>query len=288
VRTDRADGGDVARREALRARFEREAQVTATLTSAHTVALYDFGVSEQGELYYVMELLDGVDLESLVREHGPLEPARAIAILRQVCHSLAEAHARGLVHRDVKPSNLVLCRQGLEHDFVKVLDFGLVGLRAGEEEGRISREMPAAGTPAYLAPEALTGNADARSDVYALGCVAHWLLTGTRVFEADDARALARAHLRDAPQPPSSRSELAIPPALDALVLRCLAKDPTERPASMTALAQALEACPSARPWSAADAERWWRLHRPEAPPALQPAAPSRRAAPVEAVAAWA
>jgi eukaryotic-like serine/threonine-protein kinase len=246
-------------------RFRREAEVAASLRSPHTVELYDFGITEDQTLYFVMELLDGMDLEELVTTKGPLPAARVLHILRQVCESLEEAHARELVHRDIKPANIHLGRLGLRHDFVKVLDFGLVKSVGGD--GRDSSLDTAVGmtpgTPAYMAPEiALGGEVDGRADLYALGCVAYFLLTGLLVFEADSAIQIVARHLHDAPEPPSKRTELPIPPALDALVLRCLAKSPADRPP--TAAAVAAELAPiDVEPWTEEQARRWWQLNQP-------------------------
>ena len=201
--------------EAIR-RFEREAQVTAGLSSPHTVQLFDFGVADDGSFYYVMELLDGLDLETLVRRHGPVPAERVIYLLRQVCHSLAEAESRGLVHRDIKPANLFVCRYGGEYDFVKVLDFGIAkGAAHMIETGAIAftRDNVVHGTPAYIAPEQALGGApvDSRADIYAAGCVAYFLLTGQLVFTADTPMALVVHHAHTRPIPPSERSELPIP-----------------------------------------------------------------------------
>jgi eukaryotic-like serine/threonine-protein kinase len=217
------------------ARFEREAQVTALLESPHTVELFDFGTTDDGSLYYVMELLDGTDLESLVTDHGTLPARRVVHVLRQVCASLAEAHERGLVHRDIKPANIFLCRRGLEHDFVKVLDFGLVrrGAEAEkEEDSGVTKTGAITGTPGFMAPEQVISKdpPDARADLYAIGCVGYWLLTGRLVFEAPTVAAVLAAHAYKAPEPPSAHSDQDVPKALDALILRCLAKDPAERP----------------------------------------------------------
>lgn len=167
-------------------RFEREAQVTAGLRSPHSVELFDFGVSAAGAFYNVMELLDGLDVDSLVRRFGPVPADHAVHVLRQMCHSLSEAHGQGLVHRDIKPANVFLCRYGEERDFVKVLDFGLV--TAGHEhagESLMTRENVVHGTPALIAPEQALGHSDidGRVDIYATGCVAYWLVTGQLVFE---------------------------------------------------------------------------------------------------------
>ena len=174
--------------------------------------MFDFGQTHDGTFYYVMELLSGRDLESLVKEFGPLPADRAIFLLRQVCHSLADAHARGLVHRDVKPANIYLCRMGLEYDFVKVLDFGLVKYRdrGSMQQSFMTLDHQTTGTPAYMAPEIILGEAevDRRADVYALGCVAYYLLTGQLVFEADTPMKMLMQHVQSVPLPPSKRTEL--------------------------------------------------------------------------------
>jgi eukaryotic-like serine/threonine-protein kinase len=224
-------------------RFEREAQVTASLRSAHTVQLYDFGVTQGGTFYYVMELLEGTDLESLVRDHGPLEPARVVHVLEQALDSLAEAHAHGLVHRDIKPANLHVSERGLEKHFVKVLDFGLVKLdRADAGNRSLSRADRITGTPAYLAPELATGHGkiDGRADIYALGCVAYYLLTGKLVFEGESAMQVAIAHAMETPIPPSQRVELHIPRDLERVVMACLEKNPERRPRTAVVLLQML------------------------------------------------
>jgi serine/threonine-protein kinase len=166
-------------------RFEREAQATASLTSPHSIRLFDFGTTDEGSFYYVMELLKGRNLESLVYEFGPLPVERAVYLLRQVCHSLAEAHASGLVHRDIKPANIYVCRMGLDYDFVKVLDFGLVKVRHGDPmDTVVTSDHTTTGTPTYMAPETIVGGVDVdrRADVYSIGCVAYYLLTGQLVF----------------------------------------------------------------------------------------------------------
>jgi serine/threonine-protein kinase len=259
--------GESARaREALVRRFEREARETAALGSTHTIQVYDFGVTDEGDFYYVMELLEGLSLERLVREFGPVEPARTVYLLRQVCHSLGEAHARGLVHRDVKPPNIFVCRLGPDDDFVKVLDFGLVKhAAAGDTRTMLSMEGTAVGTPAYMAPEIALGrrDVDGRADIYSLGCVAYYMLTGHPVFSADTPVATAIAHVQNAPVPPSRRSEFRISPALDALVMDCLAKDPAARPASSAIVSERLAAAVSADAWTDGSARRWWDRHEP-------------------------
>ncbi|MGH9252945.1 MAG: serine/threonine-protein kinase [Vicinamibacterales bacterium] len=257
---------DAETRLALR-RFEREAQATAQLNSPHTIQLFDFGVTEEGTFYYVMELLAGRDLESFVREFGPVPASRAIYLLRQVCHSLADAHARGLVHRDIKPANIYVCRMGLEYDFVKVLDFGLVkSNRRAAGDTIVTLDHTTTGTPAYMAPEVILGEADVdrRADVYALGCVAYYLLTGQLVFEADTSMKMLLQHLHAAPLPPSQRSEVPIPRELDDLVLACLDKNPDRRPQNAEQLFHMACGCRSCDGWSQALAAQWWQAHLPD------------------------
>jgi eukaryotic-like serine/threonine-protein kinase len=252
--------------EAVR-RFEREAQVIARLRSPHTVELFDFGVAADGAFYYVMELLDGLDADSLLRRFGPTPPERAIYLLRQVCHSLSEAQSCGLVHRDIKPANIFLCRYGEEYDFVKVLDFGIV--RAVRDPADTSpvhtRENAVHGTPAFIAPEQALGRStlDGRVDIYATGCVAYWLLTGHLVFTAETSMGLLMHHVHTPPLPPSARSERPIPPALDRLVLSCLAKDPEDRPQSAKELSLRLAEVEVARAWTQDRARDWWVTHQP-------------------------
>jgi serine/threonine-protein kinase len=264
IRPETLGGRDGEAAHVIVKRFHREAAVAAHLRSPHTVELYDFGVTDDQTLYYVMELLDGMDLESLVREHGPLPPGRAIYLLRQVCESLEEAHAHGLVHRDIKPANIHVGRLGLQHDFVKVLDFGLVksAAGAGGEHSLATVAGLVVGTPAYMAPEVALGDpVDGRADLYALGCVAYYLLTGLLVFEAASAVQLIAKHLQATPVPPSERAGRDLPPALERLVLACLAKRPDDRPRSAAELARSLAAVEAA-PWGEAEAAEWWRLHR--------------------------
>jgi serine/threonine-protein kinase len=250
--------------EAVR-RFEREAQVIARLRSPHTVELFDFGMAADGALYYVMELLDGLDADSLLRRFGPTPPERAIYLLGQVCHSLSEAHACGLVHRDIKPANIFLCRYGEEYDFVKVLDFGIVrAVRDAADTSSVhTRENAVHGTPAFIAPEqALGAHVDGRADIYATGCVAYWLLTGQFVFTAETPTALLLQHAQAAPTPPSARTDLPIPRALDDLVLSCLAKDPAQRPQSARELARRLAEVEGASAWTQDRAREWWGTHQ--------------------------
>src|SRR4029453_13863103 len=229
------------------------------------IDVYDFGVTEDGRFYFVSGLLDGISLDRLVETYGPMEPGRLVYLLRQVCHSLAEEHARGLVHRDIKPATIFFCRLGPDDDFVKVLDFGLV--KHASPAGRMTELTVAgnaAGTPAYMSPEVALASPDidGRADVYSLGCVAYFLLTGQIVFTADSAIAIAIAHVNDQPVPPSARSSLTIPRGLDALILQCLAKDPAERPASAVDLANQLAGTVPEGSWTADAAHAWWDQHR--------------------------
>ena len=261
-----AHGGDP---ELLVRRFEREARATAALTSPHTVQLYDFGVAEDGRLYYVMELLDGLDLDAMVRQHGPLPAERVVHLLRQVCAALADAHANGLVHRDIKPANVVVSRAGTTFDFVKVLDFGLVKLDRGRDTDtdlvKLSTDDSWSGTPGYMAPEVVLGAAtDHRVDLYALGCVAYWLLTGQMVFVGENAMQVMMQHARAEPRRPSERVELPIPGALEELVMDCLEKEPARRPASAEVVGERLGAVPLTSGWNAERAEQWWATYRPQ------------------------
>jgi eukaryotic-like serine/threonine-protein kinase len=248
-------------------RFEREAQATAALSSPHTIQVFDFGVTRDRTFYYVMELLTGRDLDSLVRQFGPLSASRTLFLLRQICHSLADAHARGLVHRDVTPSNVYACRMGIEYDFVKVLDFGLVTFDAPRtlERTLLTGAHMTTGTPAYMAPEVILERAvDQRADVYAVGCVAYFLLTGQLVFEADTPMKMFIEHLQAQPIPPSQRTELPIPREVDELVLACLEKDPAKRPQDAEALLRAIDRCAVRDPWDHEAARQWWEQHLPE------------------------
>ncbi len=246
-------------------RFEREAQATARLCSPHTIRLYDFGQADGGAFFYVMELLDGIDLAGFVERFGAMPPERAVPVLRQVCHSLAEAHAMGLVHRDVKPANVYLCRYGLDCDHVKVLDFGLVkasSSAAADPDARITQQGQISGTPSFLAPEQAmdTAKVDARADLYALGCLAYWLLAGRTVFTGS-ALAQIVAHQKEPPEPLSKHAQ--VPAALEAVVSRCLEKRPEDRFASALELDAALARVPLGSSWSGEDARAWWDRHLP-------------------------
>ncbi len=261
------------------ARFKREANTAANLHSPHTIALYDFGVTPDGNFYYVMELLKGIDLELVVERFGPMGETRVAYLLRQACASLAEAHTYGLVHRDIKPANLYTCRVGIEPDFVKVLDFGLVKTMptAGEDSIKLTAADLTAGTPAYMAPEvALGDDVDHRADIYSLGCVAYWLLTGHPVFDGKSPMKVMLAHIDSEPVPPSQVSELAISQNMEDLVLACLAKDPADRPATAVGVSDLLREATCEPPWTTLDAERWWSIHLPEfAAPAVGVPGPS-------------
>ena len=251
------DAGEA--REAAIQRFTREAQVTASLRSPYTVQLFDFGTTADGVLYYAMELLEGMNLEHFVYRHGPVEPRRAVHWLRQVCHSLAEAHAHGLTHRDLKPSNLLVCAYGRERDFIKVLDFGLARRAPSGAETRLTRQGAWLGTPGWMAPEQIfDGAVDARTDLYALGCIAYWLLAGERLFEADEQAEMLRLHAQASPTKLSERAKQPIPEALEAVVMACVTKDPAARPHDADEVSVRLAASVSGEPWTQADAHVWW------------------------------
>jgi serine/threonine-protein kinase len=261
---------DVESEQLTLRRFRREAEAAASLQSPHTIQLYDFGITPDRTFYFVMELLQGIDLETLVRRFGPQSPARTVYLLRQACASLAEAHANGMVHRDIKPANLYLCRMGLEYDFVKVLDFGLVKRdpHLGREETQLTAPNTTTGTPAYIAPETVSGaTVDRRADLYALGCVGYWLVTGKLVFEADNAMRMLIHHLQTAPVPPSRRSSQSVPAPLEAVILTCLEKDPANRPATAEELSSRLAACEVAEPWTPERAREWWTMNMAAGPP---------------------
>jgi serine/threonine-protein kinase len=244
------------------ARFEREVQLMAELTHPNTVAIYDYGRTADGVFYYAMEYLDGVDLEALMTVGGPQPASRVVHLLRQACSSLHEAHQRGLIHRDVKPANVFLCRGRSEPDTIKVLDFGLVK-EAKPESPSLSTPNVVLGTPLYMSPESIaTPDAvDARSDVYSLGAVAYLLITGTPVFSGTTVMAVCAKHLHEVPEAPSVRLGQIVPADLEAVILACLAKDPAARPPTALHLRSALDACVSAGSWRDSDAETWWRAH---------------------------
>jgi serine/threonine-protein kinase len=241
-------------------RFEREVRLTATLSHPNTVEIYDYGRAEDGTYYYVMEYLPGLSLAELVERYGPLPPERAVYLLRQVCGALREAHAAGLIHRDLKPSNIFAARRGGMDDVAKLLDFGLVRPTSTARDVNLSAEGQVLGTPLYMSPEQATGTRelDERSDIYSLGAVAFYLLTGRPPFEGDDGLTVLIAHARD-PVTPPSQIRPGIPEDLEHVVLRCLAKDASDRFADAEDLERALDACACADDWGQHDAARWWR-----------------------------
>jgi serine/threonine-protein kinase len=245
------------------ARFEREAQATAALRSPHTIQLYDFGIAQSGAFYYVMEYLNGLDLDQLVKDYGPLPPARLVHMLLQMCDSLGEAHEQRLIHRDVKPANIYVCRYGRNDDFVKVLDFGLVKSENGKEDDvSLTAEGTVSGTPAFLAPEQVLGDkTDGRTDIYSLGCTAYWALTGNYVFQGKSNMATVMMHVNTTPTPPSASGVQSIPKELDEIVMACLEKDPANRPLNADALAERLAACHFGDSWTKRQAREWWETN---------------------------
>jgi serine/threonine-protein kinase len=237
-------------------RFEREVQATAMLTHPNTVQVYDYGHGEDGTFYYVMEHLPGLTLEALVKQVGPLPPARAIHFLRQVCGALEEAHGRGLIHRDIKPGNVMICERGGVRDFAKLLDFGLVLPRAWDMRGdKLTQDGTVTGTPAYLSPEQAAGQeaVERRSDIYSVGAMAYFLLTGLPPFSGRTGMKLIAAHLYEMPEP-FSRHRPDVPADLEAVILRCLAKDPNARFPDAESLNAALSSCAAAGQWPAREA----------------------------------
>jgi serine/threonine-protein kinase len=245
------------------ARFEREVQMTSLLTSPHTVSVYDYGRTPDGLFYYAMEYLDGIDLNELVARDGPMHPGRVIRVLRHVSDALAEAHRSGLIHRDVKPANILLSERGGRSDFAKIVDFGLVKSLTSVTDGKTAEDI-VLGTPYYMSPETVRtpDRIDARSDLYSLAATGYYLLTGTPVFQGSAADVFA-ALLRDAPEPPSKRLGRALPASLESVILAGLAKDPDQRPESVAAFEAALAACADVPPWTDADAAAWWKTRRP-------------------------
>jgi serine/threonine-protein kinase len=243
------------------ARFEREVRATAALTHPNTVEIYDYGRAEDGTFYYAMEYLPGLTLDQLVGRHGPLPPARAVHLLRQVCGALREAHGVGLIHRDVKPANIIVCSRGGVHDVVKLLDFGLVRV-ADSGAGKLTADGAVAGTPEYMSPEQAEGSdeLDGRSDIYSLGAVAYFLLTGRPPFRKATALQVLFAHARE-PVRPLAEVRADVPADLQEVVQRCLEKDRGRRYQDVLALDQALAACRPVEPWTEARAADWWRGH---------------------------
>ena len=256
-------------------RFEREVQHMSQLTHANTVAVFDYGRSPDGVLYYAMEYLAGIDLEHLVRVHGPQPAGRVVQILAQVCGALQEAHDAGLIHRDIKPANVILCERGGVPDVAKVVDFGLVKEITRDASEGEQPTQTILGTPAYIAPEAVTDPAriGPASDLYSLGAVGYFLLTGRRVFEGKTAADLCIQHVRQTPRPIAELTT--VPPELDAIIMKCLSKQPADRHASASALADALEAIATPRDWDRDEARLWWREFRARASSAPSTEAPT-------------
>jgi serine/threonine-protein kinase len=252
-------------------RFEREVRATATLTHTNTVEIFDYGHAEDGTFYYVMEYLPGMNLEDLVERHGPMPPERAVHLLRQVCQALREAHGIGLIHRDVKPSNIFACERGKVYDVAKLLDFGLVksfGPAGGD--GRLTLEGALTGSPAFVSPEQAKGreHLDARSDIYNVGAVAYFLLTGQLLFDRDSALDMLHAHAYEPPAPIPQFQEAAAAD-LRGVILRCLEKDPDRRYPDAAGLDAALAACACAGQWTPERADDWWRRNADDAKTAL-------------------
>jgi eukaryotic-like serine/threonine-protein kinase len=242
-------------------RFEREVQLTAQLTHANTVAIFDYGRSPDGVLYYAMEYLNGIDLEALVRAHGQQPIERVVQIMVQVAGALQEAHDAGLIHRDIKPANIILCERGGVPDIAKVVDFGLV--KEITRETSISTQI-VLGTPHYIAPEAVTDPATIGPtvDLYALGAVGYFLLTGRRLFDGKTPADVCIQQVTKPPKPFAEVTTREIPAALEAVIMKCLAKTPSERYPTAAALAEALEALALPHDWDRAEAKRWWRDQR--------------------------
>jgi serine/threonine-protein kinase len=244
-------------------RFEREVRATATLTHWNTIEVFDYGHTEDGTFYYVMEYLPGMNLEDLVEQHGPLPPERAVHLLRQVCQALREAHGIGLIHRDIKPSNIFACERGKIYDVAKLLDFGLVKNSGLENNGiKLTQEGAFAGSPAFMSPEQAAGHEqiDARSDIYNVGAVAYFLITGQLPFDRTSALKMLHAHAYE-PLVPSQKFEEAVPADLKRVILRCLEKVPERRYQDAVSLEKALAACTSAGQWTTEKAEAWWQRH---------------------------
>ena len=246
------------------ARFEREVQLTAQLSHPNTVSIFDYGRTPDGVFYYAMEYLDGIDLETLVRVFGPQDPGRVVHILRQVAGSLAEAHALGLVHRDVKPANIILCQRGGVPDVAKVVDFGLAKDLEGASSAALTRATDITGTPMYLAPEAISDpdTVDGRSDLYALGAVGYYLLAGAHVFEGGTLVEVCSHHLRTPPVAPSARLGRPLPLDLESVILSCLEKEAARRPPTADAVSTHLAMCVGVDEWGEGRAREWWEEHR--------------------------
>jgi eukaryotic-like serine/threonine-protein kinase len=250
----------------LLARFEREVRAAAQLTHANSVAIYDFGIADGGRVFYAMELLDGLTLEEMVERCGPMPAERVVHLLVQLLGALEEAHLLGIVHRDVKPANVMVIKNGTEHDFAKLLDYGLVHLqRRSEQNLALTAKGALAGTPLYMSPEMITGDEeiDGRTDLYALGAMAYYLLTGAPPFDGSNPTQVMLAHVTKRAAPPSERSELPVPSDLEAVVLRALEKRREARFQSASEMRAALRSCACSDQWSEERAAEWWRLNAP-------------------------
>lgn len=253
------------------ARFEREVELTSMLTHPNTIAIYDGGRTADGVLYYAMEYIDGLSLEELVRNEGPQAPERVIHVLRQIAGALGEAHRGGLVHRDVKPANILLCERGGVSDWVKLVDFGLVKQASENGDGSVTQTNAVTGTPAYIAPETISTPAavDGRTDIYGLGCVAYFMLTGSPVFTGSNVVELCAHHMYSPPEPPSKRLGAPIPAQLERFVLACLAKRPEDRPCDVE---RELESLARIHAWSNDAAASCWTNRRSTREPLLEAA----------------
>jgi serine/threonine protein kinase len=244
-------------------RFEREVRAMARLTHWNSVEIYDYGQTQDGTFYYVMEYLPGLNLQELVQRYGPLPAGRVIHFLRQMCAALHEAHANGLIHRDIKPSNVLVTERGGVPDVIKLLDFGLVHcVRSGAADARLTQQGMILGSPPYMSPEQALGKeqVDARTDIYSLGALAYFLLTGQPPFVRETAMQVLMAHVYEAVTPPS-RLRAEVPADLEAVILRCLEKDPARRFPTVEALEEALARCADASHWTRQDARAWWQQH---------------------------
>jgi hypothetical protein len=246
------------------ARFEREVQMTSQLNHPNTITIYDYGRTEEGVFYYAMEFLEGFSLDALVQKFGPLPDGRVIEILTQVCGSLIEAHTAGLIHRDIKPANIMLTQRGGVADFVKLLDFGLVKAIDSHRMKTLTAAVASTATPLYISPDTKreSDGCDARGDLYALGAVGYYLLTGRPVFDTGNVIEIMRAHVETPPLPPSQRTERLISRELELLILMCLEKMPADRPQSAAEMVALLTQCVPEQTWSTADANEWWRQHQ--------------------------
>jgi len=269
IRGDVLAGASGRQEAMIRQRFEREANATASLLSPHTVALYDFGRTADNTYYYVMELLNGIDLQTIVDQYGPMHAGRVANVLLGVASSLAEAHRAGMVHRDIKPKNIVLAKLGLQYDFVKVLDFGLVKSKYMTAVNALqTMDGTATGTPAYLPPEIAMGEKkiDGRADLYSLGCVAYFLLTGKLVFDEPTTTAMALAHVQKTPRKPSELG-VTVPEGLEKIIMQLLEKKPEDRIESAEELHRRVRALKDLPKWCEDAAMGWWLEKLPESQP---------------------